>query len=140
MPWSANHLPRYRKHRASGQAIVTINARDYYLGPHRTKASKIEYDRLIAEWLSSGRSLALGSPEQAVTIVELLADYLKYAAGYYGKNAHGEYAQLMRAIRPLRELYGRKVAVEFGVLQFKAVRQHVASADRSRKYVNEIMR
>jgi hypothetical protein len=42
-------LPKYRKHRASGQAVVTLCGVDHYLGPHGTRASKSEYDRLIAE-------------------------------------------------------------------------------------------
>ena len=44
-----NPIPSYRKH-ASGQARVTINGRDYLLGLHGTKASKREYDRLVAEY------------------------------------------------------------------------------------------
>ena len=52
---TGNSIPKYRKHRGSGQAIVTIAGRDHYLGPHGTKASRIEYDRLIMEWLASGR-------------------------------------------------------------------------------------
>ncbi len=73
-------------------------------------------------------------------MVELLADYLQFAAVYYGKDQRGEYPQIMRAIRPLKELYGRTPAVEFGVLEFKAVRQRVSTANRSRGYVNEIMK
>jgi len=43
-------VPRYRKHRASGQAVCTISDKDhYYLGLHGTKARRIEYDRLITE-------------------------------------------------------------------------------------------
>jgi hypothetical protein len=57
MPKLISALPKYRKHRASGQAIVTLSGTDYYLDPYGTKASKIEFDRLIAEWLSSGRML-----------------------------------------------------------------------------------
>jgi hypothetical protein len=41
--------PTYRKHRASGQAIVTLSGRDHYHGPWQSRASKLEYDRLIAE-------------------------------------------------------------------------------------------
>ena len=41
-------IPKYRKHRPSAQAVVTIGGVDHYLGPHGTKASKLEYDRLIA--------------------------------------------------------------------------------------------
>ena len=34
---------------------MTLSGQDYYLGPHGTKASKLEYDRVIAEWLARGR-------------------------------------------------------------------------------------
>ena len=33
MPKLSNSAPKYRKHRASGQAVVTLNGRDFYLGP-----------------------------------------------------------------------------------------------------------
>ncbi|MGD0462866.1 MAG: hypothetical protein ABSB74_10300 [Tepidisphaeraceae bacterium] len=55
MPKLNGRLPRYRLHRRSGQAIVTLNGRDHYLGPHGSQTSIAEYDRLIAEWLTSGR-------------------------------------------------------------------------------------
>ena len=55
MPRLVRSIPRYRKHRASGQAIVNLSGQDFYLGPHGTKASKLEYDRLIGEWLANGR-------------------------------------------------------------------------------------
>ena len=53
MPTLISSVPKYRKHKATGQAIVTIQGRDFYLGPHGTKASKLEYDRLIGEWLAA---------------------------------------------------------------------------------------
>lgn len=84
MPRLVQSVPKYQKHRASGQAVVTINGRDHYLGPHGTKASKLNYDRLITEWLSSGRSGTYGAPERDYTVVELIADYLRYAKSYYG--------------------------------------------------------
>ncbi len=55
MPRLRFKVPKYRKHRASGQAIVTLGGIDHYLGPHGTKASKTLYDRLIAEYLASNR-------------------------------------------------------------------------------------
>ena len=48
MPRLTRFSPRYRTHGASGQAIVTLSGRDYFLGPHGAKASKLEYDRLVA--------------------------------------------------------------------------------------------
>jgi hypothetical protein len=40
MPKLLKALPKYRRHRASGQAIVTISGVDHYLGPHGTNASR----------------------------------------------------------------------------------------------------
>ena len=37
-------VPSYRKHKASGQAVVTLSGRDVYLGPHGSQVSKDEYD------------------------------------------------------------------------------------------------
>ena len=57
MPRLTNSVPKYRKHRASRQAVVTLDGRDFYLGPHGTKASKREYDRVVGEWQANGRTL-----------------------------------------------------------------------------------
>src|SRR5262249_31650617 len=50
-------LPRYRKHKATGQDVVTLNGRNHYLGGHGSKESKAEYDRLHAQWPACGRRL-----------------------------------------------------------------------------------
>jgi hypothetical protein len=126
MPRLIRTLPKYRKHTASGQAIVTICGRDHYLGPHGTKASKVEYDRLIVEFLSSGRSPSFGAAQESLTVVELAAEYLRYAKGYYGMAKTSEYHRLPPIIRHLRELYGRTPAAEFGPIQFKALRQRAS--------------
>ncbi len=47
--------PSYRLHKASGQAVVTINDRDHYLGRYGSATSRPAYDRLIGEWLANGR-------------------------------------------------------------------------------------
>lgn len=93
MPRLNQSVPKYQKHKASGQAVVTINGRDYYLG---AKARKLEYDRLITEWLSSGRSLSFGASQPELTVVELVADYLRFAKGYYGEGSHGTFATMKR--------------------------------------------
>ena len=72
MPRLSNSLPKYRKHKASGQSFVELNGRRFYLGPHGTKASKNEYDRLIGEWLANGRSIPV-STDNVLTIIQLAA-------------------------------------------------------------------
>ncbi len=137
MPWSNNHLPKYRKHRASGQAVVTLNGRDFYLGPHGTKASKNEYDRLIGEWLQNGRSPLVGSAGE-LTVVELCARFWKYAKRYYRKGGKctGEAPNIKAAIRFLKDWYGMTLVSDFGPLALQAVRQSMVEADFSRNYVN----
>jgi len=75
MPISSGAVPRYRKH-VSGQARVTINGRDYYLGPWRSKTSIVEYDRIIAEFLASGRSPNFGVEKTQLTVAMVMADKL----------------------------------------------------------------
>ncbi len=137
MPYSKNHLPKYRKHRASGQAVVTLNGRDYYLGPHGTRASKLDYDRLIGEWLQSGRNPLLGSTDE-LTVIELCARYWQYAKKYYSKDGKctGEAPNIKLALRFLRDWYKTTPASEFGPLALQAVRQRMIEADNSRSYVN----
>ena len=57
MPRLTVSNPKYRKYRASGQAVVRLDGKDHYLGPHGTKAANGEYDRLIGEWLAHGLRL-----------------------------------------------------------------------------------
>lgn len=137
MPRLSKALPKYRKHKASGQALVTLNGVNFYLGPHGTRASKIEYDRLIGEWLEGGRRLPVSKDE--ITIVELISRYWHHARQYYVKNGRptDEQACIKAAVKPLRELYGRINVSDFGPLSLKAVRQRMVERGNSRKYVNK---
>ena len=73
-------VPSYRHHKPTGQAVVTLNGKDYYLGSHRSKRSKTEYERLIAEWLAGGRRLP--DSEVGVTVAELALGYWNHAKRY----------------------------------------------------------
>jgi len=58
-------LPKYRCHKPSGQAVVTLSGKDFYLGPHDSAVSRVEYDRLVAEWLVNGRALPPDPDEES---------------------------------------------------------------------------
>ena len=132
-------LPKYRKHKATGQAIVTLSGTDFYLGPHGTKASKLEYDRLIGEWLANGRRLTVVVTEQQVTVVELCAEYWRFCKTYYVKNgkATDEQAGVKAAIRFLKVNYAKSFAKDFGPLALETVRQQMIDAGNSRRYINQ---
>src|SRR3954453_5623607 len=64
--------PSYRHHKGTGQAVVTLNGKDFYLGVHGTPASKQKYDRLIAEWYANGRQvMPKGAAAKAITVNEI---------------------------------------------------------------------
>jgi len=50
MPKLNARLPKYRLHRHSGQAVLTLHGKDHYVGAHGRDASRAEYDRVFAEW------------------------------------------------------------------------------------------
>jgi hypothetical protein len=82
MPRLVHINPSYRKHRASGHAIVSIAGRDFYLGPWKSKASLAEYDRVIGEWLAAGRRLpGLNTPD--ITVSEVIDRFWQHAQDYY---------------------------------------------------------
>ncbi len=136
---SGSKLPKYRKQR-SGQARVTINGRDYYLGPHGSKASVREYDRIIAEYLASGRSPSFGIVAERYSVAMMLADYLRYCRVYYGTGKTSEYVRIKPAVKVLKDLYADHEAAEFGPIGYKAVRQVMIEAGLSRQGVNARMK
>lgn len=138
MPRLVHRNPTYRKHRASGQAIVTIGGRDHYLGPFGTKASRDEYDRIIAEWLANGRQVT--TPTADLSIAELIVVYWAHVQSYYRKpdgTPSSEQSTIRLALRPLKQLYARTAARDFGPLALKAVRQTMVELGWARTQVNK---
>jgi len=133
--------PKYREHRASGQAVVTLYGRDVYLGPYGTKASRIEYDRLIGEWLAAGRPAQMPSVQNDTAIVELAAAYRTYARGYYVKHDRptDTIHQVNRATAIICERYGRTNVNQFTPLAFKAVKADLIGRDMSRRTINHML-
>ena len=130
-------IPAYRKHRASGQAIATIAGRGHYLGPHGTKASRLEYDRLVGEWIAAGRPANGLSGGDDLTIAELIRRYKRYAESYYANG--GTLFNIGTACRALRLRYGKALAAEFGPLALKAVREQFVEQGSSRTYCNRLV-
>lgn len=134
-------IPKYRRHKPSGQALVEIAGRRRYLGKYNSDESREAYRRLIAE-LMSRRETPLEVPAaRRLTINELVLRYYRFAKTYYVKRGRltDEIASLRAALRRLRALYGRTSAGEFGPRAFKAVREAMTQEKLSRKYINDSM-
>jgi hypothetical protein len=137
MPRHTQSNPRYCRHRASGQAIVTIHGKDIYLGPWSTKASKAEYDRIIGEWLANGRQKPKAGSDLA--IVELVERFKVYAEGYYrdaAGNPSREAENYKSVMALLVRLYGSTQAADFGPLALEALRLKMIESGWCRNVVN----
>jgi integrase len=132
--------PKYRLHKPSGQAVVTLSGKDHYLGRYGSTESKAEYDRLVGEWLANHRQPATESSD--ITVSELISRYLAFADTYYVKNGKptSEARNLTYAFGPLRRLYGTTLARDFKPLCLENVRQEFIKGDVSRGVINAWVR
>src|SRR5688500_10525314 len=82
-PYRSPQLPRYRLHRATGQAVVTLSGRDHYLGKHGSPESRARYQRLIREFVNAGFRMPAEDPLGGYPVAKLCDDFLSYAEGVY---------------------------------------------------------
>ena len=129
--------PKYRKHKASGQARVTIAGRTYYLGKWNSPDSKEAYNRLMAQWRANNCSFPQLAAE--ATVADIILAYWRHAELHY-RNADGtttdELFPLKSALSVLRKLYGTTSASQFGPLALKAVRKEMIEKGWCRRTVN----
>ncbi|MGI9429906.1 MAG: tyrosine-type recombinase/integrase [Bythopirellula sp.] len=134
---SSFRTPKYRRHKAKGLALVTLNGRDIYLGKYGSAESKRKYRQLVAEYLQRGGASPLTQPEE-ITVIEVMAAYTKHAKNYYRKDGKPtrEYGMIVEVCRAIRPLYGKALAVDFGPLALKSVRQSLVIAGFARTHIN----
>jgi hypothetical protein len=122
-------LPRYRLHKQSGQAVVSLPGgghpryRDVLLGPFGSEESHREYTRVINEWLAAGRLSPPSGPESRcpdLTLAELVLRFWRHAEGHYrlvDGSPSRELEHFKYALMPAVELYGQTPAGDFGPLK-----------------------
>jgi integrase len=136
-------VPSYRRHKQSGQAIVTLTdavtgrRRDVLLGKYNTEASREEYKRVVVEWEANGRHLSDATQASDLTIAELIDRYWQHVEGYYRHadgTPTGEVQAMRYALRPLNYLHGQTIAADFGPSALKAVRELLVRGYEHPKY------
>lgn len=139
----SKRIPKYRRHKPSGLAVVTIGGRDHYLGPWNTAPSKAEYHRLIAEYAAAPSfacpAARATEPGEGITVNELAAAYLAHAKSYYVKDGKptSEVESVRSALAFLCKPYGQTSASAFGPIALKAVRENMVRAGHCRRTVNK---
>ncbi|MGC4030264.1 MAG: hypothetical protein QM754_00750 [Tepidisphaeraceae bacterium] len=141
--YNKEHVPAYRLHKRSGNAVVTIGGKDHYLGRHDKSSSKEAYRRLIAEWLRVGRPASLpampAAPDAGPSVDQIVLRFLQHAQTYYRDsdgNPTGEYVAFTGPIKTLRKLYGSAPAASFSPRCLKACQADMVAAGLARKNIN----
>jgi len=131
-------VPSLRSHKASGQAYVVLSGKAFYCGKPDDPATEQRYHKVLAEWMAAGRQLPANP--NTITVKELLARFWTHAEQYYRTLTDGrakELEQFRLALRPLKELYGQTLAVDFGPRALKTVRQTMMGKGWCRLYTNK---
>jgi integrase len=138
----SNTVPKYRRHKQSGQGIVTLpdglgGRRDILLGKYGTRESRSQYARVISEWSARGNQLPRKESRSGLTIAELIGRYWPWIKSYY-RHADGtetkEVDGFVRALRPLNHLYGHTPAENFGPIALKTTRDLMIKGYEHPKY------
>lgn len=125
--------PTYRHHKSSGQAITLILGKTYYLGPYGSEKSKQEYHKLLAKFHANPGSF--GVDKSSLSIAEASVRFLRHCKEYYRDSQ--EFQQYARALRPVIDLFSDCHVNEFGVVEFKTVRNHWVQSGCCRSYCNK---
>jgi hypothetical protein len=84
-----SHVPTYRLHKQSGQAVVTLldglgGRKDVLLGRYGTPECRAEYLRVLAEWEANGRRL----PRPAAAPADVSLNELILASASRGRTGN----------------------------------------------------
>jgi integrase len=139
MPRNKAVLPSYTLHKATGQARVRIDGKDFYLGPYDSAESREKYGSLIARFVAGRGPEPQNAESLHVSVSELILAFWRHAETHY---RHGdgtpttELKNLRLALRPLNDLFGHSLAHQFGPLALKAVRQKMIDLGHCRTRIN----
>ncbi|MDB5352700.1 MAG: Phage integrase family protein [Planctomycetota bacterium] len=141
----ARKIPSYRLHKPTGQAVVRLDGRDFYLGKHGSEGSHEAYRRRIAEWLTHGPVVAPSEPDSSgggipLTVNDLILAYWHHAEVYYQSpdgTPSSEPEKIKLALRPLKRIYGSTPARDFGPKALKSVRQVMVDGGLCRRTINQ---
>ncbi|MCM2369660.1 tyrosine-type recombinase/integrase [Aporhodopirellula aestuarii] len=133
--------PSYRYH-ISGQGIVSLCGKTYYLGPYNTPESMAKYYALIQKYNENGLTMPDDDgddqrlTDMPVTVRCVTAEFRQHIEVKYAKSpGHKKRYQSLCGI--LEEEYGDEPASDFGPRKLAAVRELFVASGNCRNYANE---
>ena len=138
MPRKRSHAPGYRYH-VSGQAVVTLDGRNFYLGEHGAPESWAKYYALLAEYNANGQRMPAKAEthkaDQPVTIRCLTAEYRLHVEKKFAR-APKEIYRYKGLCSLLDDEHGDEPAEKFGPRKLADIRDLFIASGNCRKYVN----
>ena len=141
MPRPRSSMPAYRFH-VSGQAVVTLAGKDFYLGPHDSPESRARYFELVQEYNANGKiapETRAHQKEQAITVRTVTGEYREWIKERYA-NSYKERKRHESLCTTLEDEYGHVAAHEFGPRKLTELRDLFIASGNSRTYVNRLVR
>lgn len=133
-------VPSYCVHIARDQAYVRLNGEMIYLGKPGSPESHATYDRLIAEWMQAGRTYVKPADKPGISVNEVLLAYRRHAEQTYVDNDGKPSLEVERvnlAFRPVMNLYGIRLAEQFGPRALVAVQSKMIESGLCRRTINQ---
>ena len=157
MPKLLNRPPKYRLHKSTGQAVVSVHGKVIQLGPFGSPRSHERYQEQLINWRERRHEKRLevepAEPEvslkelqarrmrgYAITLDELALVYLDFARSYYVKNGRitREAEVVGDMLRVLVRHHSGEAADEFGPVKLKELRDRmIDEMDWCRKHINK---
>lgn len=150
-----------RRYHISGQSVVTLNGRDYYLGPHDSPEALARYAALIAIYQENGLSLPDGfhledieprvasilagsgitltanQANEPIRIRHVAETFRLHVQDRYRNNAQ-ELHRLGKLCDELIEFDGDTLAESYGPKKLQTQRERWIESGLSRKYINRL--
>jgi hypothetical protein len=144
-----------RRYHLSGQSVVTIDGKDYYLGTHDSPESIARYAVLIAEYqrhdfklpedfdldsIKDRAGLILGEPvqhqeQQPVRVCHVTACFLQWASVRFSGQSQ-DFKRIKKLVEEIDQHYGNLLVSQFGPLKLQEQRQRWVDTGISRRYCN----
>lgn len=131
--------PSYRKHKPSGNAIVTLQGKMFYLGKYGSKESRKRYREILSEYLANDGKLPPTKNGDDITIQELSIRFLDWAEGHYvddGKPT-SSLRRCQLALAPFIQFYGKEPISNFGPESLIFIQEKLVEYGLARETVNK---
>ncbi|AMV25118.1 site-specific tyrosine recombinase XerC [Gemmata sp. SH-PL17] len=145
MPRPKNLQPAYKHHKPTNTARCWVGGKWVSLGRYGSPESRREHARILATLAAEAEQspqsvVPAPSPQRDLTVTELLAAFMLFARDHYRHPDGRPTSELNNyavGIRPLRDLFGRTLARDFGPKSLKAVRDAMVAAKWERRQINK---